>query len=254
MPRSAPMRRRCARRTTASGRRTDLGGAGAAGARAGLRAGRRPGCSAATTSWSVAENRPRLYAQRCWPRRRWARCRCRCTRTPRPPNASSRSTTPMSRYALVEDQEQVDKLLETARQLPAARTHLVRRSARPAQLRRAGARRRWTRWSRPAAPTTPRTPASSTTQVAQAQPDDVAAMFFTSGTTGNPKGVVHTHRTLIDRAAAGASVRQADRRRGSARLPAAGLDRPEHLLLCAVAGLRLRGQLPRSRPTPSRST
>ena len=41
-------------------------------------------------------------------------------------------------------------------------------------------------------------------RVAATRPDDVAAMFFTSGTTGNPKGVVHTHATLIDRAGAGA--------------------------------------------------
>jgi long-chain acyl-CoA synthetase len=41
-------------------------------------------------------------------------------------------------------------------------------------------------------------------EVAQCQPQDVAALFFTSGTTGNPKGVVHTHFSLLDRAAAGA--------------------------------------------------
>jgi len=39
--------------------------------------------------------------------------------------------------------------------------------------------------------------------VAAGRPEDVAAMFFTSGTTGNPKGVVHTHHTLLDRAQAG---------------------------------------------------
>jgi long-chain acyl-CoA synthetase len=40
-------------------------------------------------------------------------------------------------------------------------------------------------------------------EVAKCQPDDVVAMFFTSGTTGNPKGVVHTHRSMLDRAEAG---------------------------------------------------
>lgn len=40
-------------------------------------------------------------------------------------------------------------------------------------------------------------------EVTAGQPGDVAALFFTSGTTGNPKGVIHTHATLIDRAQAG---------------------------------------------------
>jgi long-chain acyl-CoA synthetase len=46
-------------------------------------------------------------------------------------------------------------------------------------------------------------PAFYTSEVAKGKPTDVAAMFFTSGTTGNPKGVVHTHFSLLDRAEAG---------------------------------------------------
>ena len=40
------------------------------------------------------------------------------------------------RFAIVEDQEQVDKMIEVREQLPAAAAHLVRRPARPAQLQR----------------------------------------------------------------------------------------------------------------------
>jgi long-chain acyl-CoA synthetase len=34
-------------------------------------------------------------------------------------------------------------------------------------------------------------------ELAKGSPEDTAAMFYTSGTTGNPKGVIHTHRNLI---------------------------------------------------------
>ena len=44
-----------------------------------------------------------------------------------------------------EDQEQVDKLLEIRKQCPAAAAHLVRRSARPAQVRQSEPGLAWMR-------------------------------------------------------------------------------------------------------------
>jgi len=59
-------------------------------------------------------------------------------------------------------------------------------------------------------------------EVDKAVPADVAAMFFTSGTTGNPKGVVHTHNSLLDRARAGADFdRLTEREEVLAYLPPA---------------------------------
>ena len=111
------------------------------------------------------------------------------------------------RFAIVEDQEQVDKLLSVRGQCPqlarlwfddprglrhyrrddhdiglAPLDHLVEAGRLHAQQH----------------------PGFFNAEEARGQPDDVAAMFYTSGTTGQPKGVVHTHQSLLDRAAAGA--------------------------------------------------
>jgi long-chain acyl-CoA synthetase len=107
------------------------------------------------------------------------------------------------RLAFVEDQEQVDKLLEIREQCPAiARIwydeprglrHYDEPGLAPIDdLVEAGLRFDQAH------------PGRFDAEVAQGRDDEVAAMFFTSGTTGKPKGVVHTHFTLLDRAAAGA--------------------------------------------------
>jgi long-chain acyl-CoA synthetase len=43
-------------------------------------------------------------------------------------------------------------------------------------------------------------------EVAKLSPEDAAAMFYTSGTTGHAKGVVHTHRNLITMSAAASAM------------------------------------------------
>ncbi len=105
-------------------------------------------------------------------------------------------------FAIVEDQEQVDKMIEVRAEHPTlgriwyddprglrgydepglASIDALIDAGRSAVERRRG---------------------FFEAEVAQGAPDDVAAMFFTSGTTGQPKGVVHSHFTLLDRAHAG---------------------------------------------------
>ncbi len=107
------------------------------------------------------------------------------------------------RFAVVEDQEQVDKMLEIREQCPQL-AHVLFDD--PRGLRN---------YDEPGLAGLLEVMAAGKVfaeehpdffqeEIDKAQPDDVAAMFFTSGTTGNPKGVVHTHFTLLNRAHVGA--------------------------------------------------
>jgi long-chain acyl-CoA synthetase len=107
------------------------------------------------------------------------------------------------RFAIVEDQEQVDKLLEVRGECPTLErlwfdeARGLRKYDEPGLAALDTLIERGRGWN----VTQPKAVDES---IAQGRPEDVAAMFFTSGTTGKPKGVVHTHATLGDRAAAGA--------------------------------------------------
>jgi long-chain acyl-CoA synthetase len=106
-------------------------------------------------------------------------------------------------HVIVEDQEQVDKMLEVREKCPQI-SHIwyddprgLRKYDEPGlaaldELVSAGAQYHALH------------PEFVKGEIAKSKSSDVAAMFFTSGTTGNPKGVVHTHNSLLDRAKAGA--------------------------------------------------
>jgi len=151
----------------------------------------------------IGENRPRLYAAMLAAQALGA--------VPVPlyqDAASAEYMFPINNaevaFAIAEDQEQLDKLLELRTRCPQL-TRLWYDDAR-------GLRH----YSEPGLESLDTLidsgrafdkahPGFFDTELAAGRPHDVAAMFFTSGTTGQPKGVVHTHFTLLDRARAGAA-------------------------------------------------
>jgi long-chain acyl-CoA synthetase len=143
----------------------------------------------------ISDNRPRLYAMMA---------AAQCLGAIPVPLYQDAVATEMAfpiqnaqiAFAFAEDQEQVDKLLEILPQCATLKRIYyddprgMRRYAQPELM----AYDKLLELGRDAYR---RDPAFVETEVARGAADDTAGMFFTSGTTGVAKGVVHTHASLL---------------------------------------------------------
>jgi long-chain acyl-CoA synthetase len=143
----------------------------------------------------ISDNRPRLYAMMA---------AAQCLGAIPVPLYQDAVATEMAfpiqnaqiAFAFAEDQEQVDKLLEILPQCPTLKRIYyddprgMRRYAQPELMA-------YEKLLELGRDSYRRDPAFVETEIARGVAGDTAGMFFTSGTTGVAKGVVHTHASLL---------------------------------------------------------
>jgi len=101
-------------------------------------------------------------------------------------------------FALAEDQEQVDKLLEILPQCPMLK-HIYYDDPRGLRHYAQAELESYDALLARGRESYRRDPAFLESEIAKGRGSDTAALFFTSGTTGTPKGVVLTNTNLIER-------------------------------------------------------
>ncbi len=112
-------------------------------------------------------------------------------------------------YAIVEDQEQVDKILEAAPQVPSLK-HIYYDD--PRGLRNYEGVTGVDRLLEIGHAFDLEHPDFYNDEVARGRPDDVSIVLYTSGTTGKPKGVCQTHAAFITSAQGGCGFDKLDSR------------------------------------------